>query len=235
MEHLEQLRKRIEEIIHPSNIMIKVNGEIKGAGFFPAANGSSDNYEKAKKTILVLGQDQDREKGFKKSKREKGEEYTPTWRHMKILFEVAGIKMKDCFFTNCLLGVRNKDSKNTGKSPGFGDPIFVGQCAQLLKEEIEFFKPKIILCLGLIPFKFLGLLSKEVLIRSIGTDEFSELDKWKFQVIEEKSLFSHTIYVVVLCHPSYRKLNMKYRRYSNKEGDDAEVQLLKDVLISANL
>lgn len=214
--------------------MVKVNGEIEGIGFFPGASGTSDGFKKSQKSILVLGQDQDREEGFEKSKKRGNEEYTPTWKHLYGLFKEVGIKSEDCFFTNCLLGVRKNTEKNTGKSPGFAHSDFVGKCAELLEAEIQFFRPKIILCLGLIPFRFLGLLSNGVLLRSVCVDEFKELDEWESQLMEEKSLLSHPIQIVVLCHPSYRKLNVQYRKFKNHQGQKAEVELLKTAINNAN-
>jgi uracil-DNA glycosylase len=214
--------------------MTKVNGEILGPGFFPGASGTSDDFEKPKKIILCLGQDQDRVAGFKKSKGKENEEYTPTWRNTVELFEAVGINLEDCFFTNCLLGVRENAEKNTGKSPGFAHPDFVEECANLLRAEIEFLKPKIILCLGMTPFRFLGLLSREILLRSVCTDEFKELDAWNFQLTEEKSLLDHPIQIAVLCHPSYRKLNVQYRVFNDQKGEEAEIEMLKTVLKRAN-
>jgi uracil-DNA glycosylase len=233
MEYLKQFRDKIERINHPAG-MAKVNGEITGPGFFPGASGASDDFKSSKKSILVLGQDQDRVEGFEKSKGKRHEKYTPTWKHMERFFDEVGIKMEDCFFTNCLLGVRENAEKNTGKSPGFAHPDFVEECAKLLREEIQFFQPKIILCLGLVPFRFLGLLSREILIRSVCVDEFKELDAWNFQLTAENSLLAHPIQITVLCHPSYRKLNAQYRKFGSLTGENAEIEILKEALKQVN-
>ncbi|GAB4491665.1 MAG: hypothetical protein OHK0019_12190 [Saprospiraceae bacterium] len=234
MSYLLEIRNQIKAIQHPLD-MAKVNGEIEGNGFFPGASGTSDGFQKKEKPILILGQDQDREEGFEKSKGKKGEEYTPTWKHLQMVLEEGGITLEDCFFTNCLLGVRKSASINTGKSPGFADPRFVAECAELLRSEIEFFQPKIILCLGLIPFRFLGLLSGEVLRRSVCIDEFKELDEWEFQLTQEESLLNHPVQIVVLCHPSYRNLNAKHRKYKEFRGEEAEKQLLVDAIHHSRL
>lgn len=230
MTSLMPILNKIESLEYPIG-MEKMDSRITGAGFFPGASGASDNFEKVQKSIMILGQDQDNEIGFKKSLIKKDETYTPTWRHLKSLFEKSGISMEDCFFTNCIPAVRISKT-NTGKSPAFQDPGFVEQCAMLLAEQIQIIEPKLIICLGLIPFKFFGLLSREILLRGVCTDGYTVLDEWKFNVVENvglNDLSNYTVTMAVICHPSYRALNVKYRIYQDKKGEDAEVQMLKDL------
>ena len=124
MNELKLLRNLIDHIDFPENV-IKINGEIKGKGFFPGANGITDeSTEISNKKYMIIGQDQDNEKGFEYSVEKGSEEHTSTWRNLKELLEEVNISEYDCFFTNFLLGLRKNSMRNVGKSPAISNSKF---------------------------------------------------------------------------------------------------------------
>ena len=231
------MREKVKNLSYPSGVMRMINGEITGKGFFPGAKGTSDcSTSISNKKVMVLGQDQDNEAGYQKSKNKGEETYSPTWKNLELVLSTAGIKLSDCFFTNCIMGVRVAE-KNTGKSPALAYPDFIGECMTLLKEQISLQKPDLIICLGMIPIKLLGLLSKYILARFITIESYSEIDSYGLSLLRQFNFdnlgdFSTTVAVIV--HPSFRHINQKFRKYSSNgyqwEGEKAELELLKDAL-----
>lgn len=232
MTDLQQLRQKVNAIIHPSS-MKKINGEIAGLAFFPGGSGLVGGTTKiADRPIMVLGQDFDTEKGFSRSKAKGNEAHTPTWINLKALFAQADIDLADCFFTNCILGVRTNESSNVGKSPAIYDPVFLKQCLELLAFQINLQRPKGIICLGLIPLKLLCYLSKELHLVHIGLDTFKEIDQSRMSVCKEveiQGIKDFHMTVIALTHPSYRKLNAHRRHYKHFKGDRAEIEMLKEL------
>ncbi len=220
---------------YPAGIMRNVGHDINGLGFFPGANGTFDNSTIiSNKPIMILGQDQDNEKGFAKSCKVGNESYSPTWTNLRALLEKAHINEAECFFTNCIMGIRLKTTKNTGKSPAHGYPDFLKECLVILEEQIRIQKPKLIISLGRIPAKLLSVISKDLLLKFIAIDEFKEIDQWDFAVnrgIEFDNIPAFKTNMVVLYHPSFRALNIiKRQRIAHSSGIDPEVEMLREIL-----
>lgn len=230
--------KELEEVFHAVEYpltMDEISGEISGRGFFPGATGIIDPSKKLSDLdYLVLGQDQDTKRGFDRSVKEGNEEYTPTWKKMKALFETASIDMENCFFTNALLGVRSSEKKNTGKSPGFKSYEFVQACLSVLQKEIEVQKPKAIICLGLAPLNVLKYFSKALFARTLLIEGYQSLDENDLGLIKSVPFEvegSPKIDVAIIVHPSYRHLNAKNRIFQGKKGDEAELEILKQIRV----
>lgn len=233
MNEIEKLRNEIDAIDYPENITQKIKGEIDGPGFFPGAWGNPTKLESISNLpYMVLGQDQDNEKGFEKSKKTGNEEYTRTWSEMEKLFNKAGISLSDCFITNALMGIRINAKSNSGPSPSLQDQEFVTACAALLQTQIETQKPKAIICLGIIPLHLLGLISFQLRTRLVGLNGFKDIDARGLGYISElefDGMGNFSSALVSLTHPSYRFLNSSGRRFEGKTGDDAEIALLDKI------
>lgn len=234
MNEIKLLRTKIDEIDFPENV-ININGEIKGIAFFPCGDGLVDDSKCiSNKKYMILGHDQDNEAGFATTRKKGEETYSSTWKNMRNLLKEANIAEEDCFFTNFLLGIRKGSDTNTGKSPTLKNPLFLNECANFLIEQLKIQKPKAIICLGFVPFKLLGLLSRGLLLKNIGMTEFKEIDKWQAAI--SKGMHFELIpdfetNIGVIYHPSYRNLNKGKRRYGAFKGNLAEVKILEELQI----
>jgi len=150
---------------------------------------------------------------------------------MTAMFKEAKVELGECFFTNFIMGVRAASKRNTGPSPALGHPAFVEACCELFIRQLQAQQPRVIICLGMMPFKLLSLVSSGLRIRSIGIDTFKELDARKMSVIPDvqfDALPDQRFVVVTICHPSY-KLNGPKRFVDNKGGYSNEITLLQAV------
>ena len=235
MTELAELRKLIEEVDYSDSGMTKINGEIKGEGFFPGADGMIEkNGVISDKKFMILGQDQDKEIGFKKSVKIGNEAYTPTWRNLKGLLSESSISLNDCFFTNCIIGARLNAMKNTGKSKAIFSSRFLAGSIRILTKQIEIQRPKGIICLGIIPVRLLSLLSDILHLNFVGVDNFREIDQNNLSLIEEvefREIKGFTTSIACLNHPSYRNLNVKNREFEGYSGEFAELEILNKISI----
>ena len=231
---IESLHAVVEASVYPDGVMEDRSGRIKGPGFFPGSTGIVDGVkELGLRRIMVLGQDQDNQKGHDKSEKEGHEQYSKMWSNMTALFGQAQIDMGDCFFTNFIMGVRVKSKRNTGPSPALAHPEFMKACSAFFIEQLKAQRPTVILCLGMIPFKLLSLVSTSLRFRSIGVECFKDLEERErmLLVIDDvvfDALPGKRFVVVPLCHPSYR-LNGESRSQPSGGHYASEVQLLQDV------
>lgn len=193
-------------IKYPNDIL-QIDKKISGIGFFPGGNGTiNPNAEPSTKLFMILGQDQDNVKGFQKTINSKdgNETYSSTWYNMQKLLELSNIDENDCFFTNFLMGIRKNDS-NVGTSPAFMYPDFLADCADIFIEQLKMQMPKGIICLGLIPFQLLGLVSRTILLANVGMTSFKEIDVRKAALLKGitfEQLPGFQTNVAVIYHPS---------------------------------
>lgn len=228
----ETLRAEVNDSVYPKGVMENRSGRIKGPGFFPGSTGLVDGAKPlSSRRIMILGQDQDNQKGHDRSEKENSERYSKTWSNMTDLLDAAGINEGDCFFTNFIMGVRVESPKNTGPSPALRHPDFMQACSTFFIEQIKAQQPKVIVCLGMIPFKLLSLVSSGLRIRSIGIGTFPELDMLKMNVIpgvQFDALPDKQFVVVPMTHPCY-KLNRSKRVISKLDAVHTEIELLQYV------
>ena len=228
---IEELSVKTTRLAYPLKVMECRLGRIKGPGFFPGSTGMIGGLKAlVSRSVMVLGQDQDNQKGHDRSEREKGETYSKTWTNMTALFNAAGIDMGDCFFTNFIMGVRVESHRNTGPSPALAYPEFMEACCKLFIQQLEAQQPKVIICLGMIPYKLLSLVSSALRMRSVGIDTFKELDRRNMNVIPDvqfDALPDYRFIVVPICHPSY-KLNGE-GRFASSTNVKSEGGLLRAV------
>lgn len=234
MSEIEILRQAVERLDYPKGIISKVNGEINGPGFFPGAYGMLTQSDRiSDKSIMVLGQDQDNTTGFQLSLREKRETYSKTWTNLLQLFNEVQIDLAQCFFTNCLMGIRQNTTTNTGVSPGYKNPEFRRRCLEFLCFQISLQRPKVILCLGKMSIKMLCQVSSQLSQALNGLDTIIKIDEANKAVnfaVSFDSIPGFTTNVVLLVHPSYRPSNIGRRRYKHWSGNEAEKAILFEVI-----
>lgn len=228
-----ELQRRARALTYPNGIIDRT-GAIQGPGFFPAGSGLKGPEPLNQRPLMILGHDQDNEAGLNRTLRsslERGEQYSSTWTNLLSLLSEAEISERQCFFTNAIMGIR-KASSNTGLSPAFKHPEFIAACADLLFDQIRSQRPKAIVCLGLRPFRVLGLLSKQLAHITIGVESFSDLDQLDIDLLRNIRFDTSTdltATIAVITHPSYRRLNAKRRSIRGITGHGAEVELLRNL------
>jgi uracil-DNA glycosylase len=226
----DMLFERHKEVKPYPDSVSPIREMVKGTAFFPGGRGiwleeETDVFP----SILVLGQDFSTLDEYLKMLHGKSSDLNcPTWKNIIRLFEQAEIDLIDCFFSNVFVGLRETKSM-VGKYPGFKDKEFVQKNLDFLEIQIKEIKPKLIITLGIFAPMMLGNLS-------------SDLADWKnakrFKDISEPIKFNvnfrdHQCSCVALIHPSMRKTNVRQRKYKQYVGNDAEVEMLKDVLKSS--
>jgi uracil-DNA glycosylase len=226
---IDFLFEKVKKLKYPE-FMIQVCDEINGRAFFPVGKGTFNcDHLISNKKIMVLGQDFDCEKNYLPMK--ENIKTNATWRNLLKFLDEAGIDREDCFFTNSIMGIR-RGSKGTGKSPAFKDKLFIGECRELLRDQIKLQSPKLILVLGKYVAEFISGLS-------------AYLDCWKhiqnFAFVDQEGNQVRTIELpdsnkcslVLLTHPSYRYANVGKRRYADFIGQDAELNMVRDALFAS--
>jgi hypothetical protein len=181
--------------------------------------------------IMVLGHDFHSECGYEASlARGRESASQPTWRQLRNLFDVVGIDPSQCFFTNIYMGLR-AGVATTGPFPGRKDQRFVEHCRRFLAEQLRVQRPSLILTLGIYVPSFLGLLSSDLSVWTQGAG-LKYLDRVgpvrtgvRFEL--EPTLVAT---VVALTHPSLRDASVRHRRYGGREGNAAELEMLREAL-----
>lgn len=227
-----ELQAKVRAMNYDNSGMEDACGKISGASFFPAGIGGISSAPLIpRRSIMVLGNDQDTKRGLKKSIDEGDETYSPTWKNIEDLFGRSGINLDDCFFTNAIMGVRTNSKSNVGRSPALNNSAFMRQCIDLLNDQIEFQRPGTIICLGYWPLRLLSTLSSDMSKALVGIEKFKILDENDLAIQRDVRFNDNnlTTTVVALVHPSNRKLNLQWRGLVDN-GSDPEAALLKRAL-----
>lgn len=216
--------------------MVPVPAPLDGLGVFPGGHGLWDAVpgrplpELRRPAVMVLANDFFTHAGFLELQtRPLGENKSETfWRQLQLLLHDAEVPLNSCFFTNAIMGLRARGA-STGKSPGFRNQSFRGQCEKFLARQIEVVRPAVILTLGEFAPQVLATIAPAL----------SALRKWPgFAVIDQsEACLFHSVSitgtearvgsVAVLVHPSYRQVSVKRRRFGALQGHAAEVELVK--------
>lgn len=215
--------------------------QIVGTSFFPGGHGVWESETSLAQFplggIMVLGHDFHNEAGYLAAMAKWRENLNgSTWRPLISLFAAAGVSLPKCFFTNFYMGLRI-GSTVTGPFPGSKDLDFVSRCRLFLLHQMGLQKPRLVLVLGNHVPKLISSLSTELKPWDKLAD-FKSRDVAKVSLIED--VHFHVIQpfpctVVSLVHPSMRHSNIKYRRWTNPqgqrhEGHTAEVEMVKYAL-----
>lgn len=235
---IDSLFEKLQSIDHYPEGVIRARARISGTAFFPGGNGLWDAEQDLPiAKVMVLGHNFDSEKGFEKSLAQ-GQENTKgaTWRNLLDLLGAVNISPLDCFFTNAYMGIKQGDEA-TGKFPGAKNPQFVDACQKFLLEQIKAQQPKLIITLGNHVPAFIAPLSRE-LTSWCDCESVTTLDAMNRQLISPvhfSEIAEYATTIAALTHPSFRRLNVKYRKYNGLTGNDAELSLLKDAVLKSGL
>jgi hypothetical protein len=206
----KKLNDIIEEKIYPVGINPVPRDRIMGKAFFPGGDGLLDEQKTfPDRGIMILGQDFDNECNFIKSLKKGHEENSKTWYYLE---KILGVEtMRNCFFTNAIMGLREGDTRNTGRSKAFNkkNKIFLDKCRQFFIEQVRYQKPKLIIGLGAHIPKFLSETSNNLKHLS----EITSLLKLGNNI--EKNIFNnidgYETKVIFVTHPSMYHLNVDKR------------------------
>jgi len=213
--------------------VVGIERQIRRTAFFPGGHGMWNPEAKPTKFpfggLMILGHDFHSQVEYQKSL-ERGEEDLngPTWRNLIDVLTRADIDLKNCFFTNAYMGLRD-GHETTGKFPGALCPSFAERCQSFLLHQINVQRPSLIVALGNYVPAFLVPVSKGLenwLVRKT----FKSRDDHRCSLVHEASFESspeHKTVVVSLVHPSVRKLNIRFRHWGELKGDQAEVEMLR--------
>ena len=188
--------------------------------------------------IMVLGHDFHSEDGYNfflqninKSKNLD----TPTWRNLRDLFGDVEIDLKQCFFTNVYMGLR-QGAYTTGSFPGAKDSDFVGRCEEFFIRQFKKQQPRLIIALGTNVPKFLAPLSPNLTswkksggFKRIDEEKTALITNVKFNNVDTECT------IVSILHPSFRLSNVRHRKWEGLEGHQAEIALLSKAKSIADL
>lgn len=110
---------------------------------------------------MIVGQDFNSEIVYKNAF-DRGAEVgiSPAWREFPEILHATHISLNQCFFTNLYMELRAKGRSEKGAlfPGGKGEKVtaFEGRCLTFFKQQLEMVRPKLILVLGLEPFKVLA-------------------------------------------------------------------------------
>lgn len=224
----EVLYKNIDAVKpYPLNVE-PVKEMINITAFFPGGKGLwMEEESEDLPSILVLGQDFSTVKQYEDMLVGKASDLeSPTWRNLIKLFNEAELDLKECYFSNVFMGLRDTE-KMTGEFPGFKDKSFVARNVEFLSFQIETIKPRVIIALGKYAAEMLTYLPQ------------SDLSCWsKWKALREANnglkfdvtFSNHNCTCIALEHPSMRNSNVKRRVYGKYKGHEAEVEMLKEVV-----
>jgi len=222
------LFNRLYEVEPYPNTVAPIIKMIDETAFFPGGKGLWLEKEEtdAFPSILVLGQDFSTLKEYQKMLDNNSKDLDcPTWKNIIKLFGEVGIRLPDCFFSNVFMGLRKTESM-VGKFPGFKDKEFVRRNLDFLTLQVDTIRPKIIITLGIYAPMMLGDLSPD-LISWKNARSFKDIDESiKFDV----NFGSHQCTCIALVHPCMRNTNVRFRKFKNYIGHNAETEMLKEAL-----
>lgn len=181
--------------------------------------------------VMVLGHDFHSEAGYEASvERTRESETQPTWRVLLALLREVAIDPSQCFFTNAYMGLR-AGIETTGAFPGASDDTFVDHCVAFLGEQIATQRPSLILTLGVNVPPLIARLSPALADWSVARG-LKHLDQVgpvrtgvRFAVLDRE-----VVSVVALTHPSMRHASVRHRSYRGRNGHEAELLMLREVL-----
>lgn len=181
--------------------------------------------------VMILGHDFHSEAGYSESLRLGAErDSLPTWTNLRTLLHEANISPERCFFTNFYVGLR-RGTATTGRFPGAGDRDFAEHCSQFIIEQVKLLRPRVVLTLGMQVPPLIGRLSPQLSDWCHGsqtTIKFLDAAGPVRHDVELRGLSEFHTTVVALIHPSLRHGSLRHRRYGNRAGNSAELQMLLD-------
>jgi len=157
----------------------------KETAFFPGGRGfyyerKADFNSSIKEIkILILGNDFGKEKDFEQHlDGNKKDIETNTWINLiKLLDSVSSqFPYHNCFFSNAYLGLRLNSYQKSGNSPFFKDKTYHDLSIKIFLEHLKIIQPKVIICLGNNPGKFLNDVFNKKKMEWFEVYDTSEMD-----------------------------------------------------------
>lgn len=217
---------------YPDNVK-PIEKMLNMTAFFPGGRGLwTEEHSDEFPSILISGQDFSTVDEYNAMlNNNQNDLQCATWRNLIKLFKEANINLKNCFYSNVFMGLRDGVTKNTGEFPGFKDKDFINRNLKFLEIQIDTVKPKLIITLGRYAAEMLSRLADYGLenwinFRALIDENIGFSDNTSFNGLKCKC--------VALTHTSLRHLNVSRRVYTNEHGvfhgNSAEVQMLKDAM-----
>ena len=207
---------------YPTGV-VPVPERIHGTAFFPGGLGLwIDELGKTEPNIpevMVVGQDFNTLASYEIA-RGKGSEVnsSQTWRNIEKVFPMLGLSLRNCYFTNFYMGLRERGPE-TGIFPGARDPKFVQRSARFFERQLEVMRPKLIVTLGMAPLAAVGRHIFQVPIQRV-------LSKC-VDVYRDLPAAHGSVALVALTHPSLYFANVGRRRFQDLVGLNAERAMVK--------
>jgi hypothetical protein len=202
---------------YPTGV-VPVPERIRGTAFFPGGLGLwIDELGKTEPNIpevMVVGQDFNTLASYKIAFG-KGSEVnsSQTWRNIETIFPKLGLSIRNCYFTNFYMGLR-ESGPETGLFPGARDPKFVQRSAHFFERQLEVMAPKLIVTLGMVP---LAAVARHIFQIPIPKALSKCVD-----VYRDLPTVHGSTALVALTHPSLYFANVGRRRFQDLVGLDAE-------------
>lgn len=207
----------------------KISAQIRGKGFFPVMSGSfeSDVTVLPKSpAVMFVGHNFGSMAYVKGCQRDPSSDMKGrTCGNLLRILDEAKVPLAHCFFTNSVWGLL-RTKKNTGSSPAWKSPEFVGRCRKALECQISQLRPAAIVALGVDCRRLLEKIFAEC--EQWRKRSFAEIDKRKLSLLSVHSNSSSVKYIACLTHPCIRT-NVGRRCYKRHSGEAAEIALLKDL------
>jgi hypothetical protein len=212
----------------------RIAERLPGIAFFPGGTGLLNGVPFPKAKVMVLGHNQNSEVKFEKDLTDGRHpcQRSSTWRALLPFLKNSGIRPEDCFFTNFFMGLSSGDVSK-GRFPGESDLGFVARCREYLAEQLKVQRPRVVLTLGCFVPPLVAPLAPQLSKWSHPKLTLAELDEQACAVahqVEFEGTNSVICSVVALVHPSYRRVNVKHRRFQSHSGDEAEIAMVRNAL-----
>ena len=218
---------------------------LPGVAFFPGGTGLwMPDFQTQPEVfpvgeVMAIGQDFDSEASYhailnlmRQGPCDPRKRNPATWGRLLQFLPRCGIAKERCFFTNFFMGLR-QGNKAVGVFPGAADTAFEERCRQFVGQQLETQQARLVLTLGMqVPSRLAPLAQQ--LSHWQGVESSTRLDAVGPVVhnVEFPGVRS-TCSVVALVHPSFRPSNVGRRKYGRFQGDDAEVEMVREALSAA--
>jgi hypothetical protein len=237
MHKTNQLFEALNNVLPYPDGVIAVPEQIPCTSFFPGGTGLWCDKPGVIPPfpvggVMVLGHDFHSEAGYESLRQNKLNNLkSPTWENLLKFLQTIRIDIERCFFTNIYMGLREGKGA-TGNFPGASDPDFVKRCQGFFLTQLAMQKPSLILTLGAYVPPFLARLSPQLKVwatfggfRKADANNVALISGVEFSVAGMGPCV-----LAAIVHPSFRKLNIRHRKWDSFSGEEAEVELVREAV-----
>jgi hypothetical protein len=224
---------------YPIEIKPIPQNRLSGTAFFPAGDGiykENKFIERANYPIMILGKDYDNELNFdivrNTINQSEVDNINKTWKNLEKLFN-SNI-LSECFFTNCIMGLRKGNSKNIGPSKAFLkiNSDFLNENILLFKTQLDEVQPKLVIGLGIQVPLFIGKAFESDLPHLNKIRSFKQLDNSLYKQSITIKYKNKDLTFIFITHPSMYDANV-WRRDGGKLFE--EDLILKALHLALNI